>query len=141
MPHWWETIVRLAIREHVNLNVFEHLSKYPGPILLIRRTEDEVICLRENDLFSNRGNNLLIKLLRNRYPYVFEERQIELLKQYLSVTSAAQDLFLQKYAVSENVCNSLLQTYISEYSKSYPMKIGEEFQDQEKNQVALFLVI
>lgn len=109
-------------------------------------------------MFSNRGNNLLIKLLRNRYPYVFEERQIELLKQYLSVTSAAQgmnhflfdvsvtiliflDLFLQKYAVSENVCNSLLQTYISEYSKSYPMKIGEEFQDQEKNQVALFLVI
>ncbi|XP_063920085.1 phosphatidylserine lipase ABHD16A isoform X1 [Zophobas morio] len=139
MPQWWEPIVRLAIREHVNLNIFEQLAKYPGPIQFIRRTEDEVICLRENDLCSNRGNNLLIKLLRTRYPYIFEERQVELLNQYLSVTSAAQDLFLQKYSVNENMCNSLLQTYVSEYSKSYPMKIGEEFQDHDKNQMTLFL--
>ncbi|RZC36540.1 abhydrolase domain-containing protein 16A [Asbolus verrucosus] len=119
MPSWWESIVRLAIREYVNLNIFQQLAKYPGPILLIRRTEDEVICLR--------------------YPYIFEDRQLHLLQQYLSVTSAAQDLIVQKYGVNENVCNSLLQTYISEYSKSYPMKIGKEFQDQDKNQMALFL--
>ncbi|XP_044270292.1 phosphatidylserine lipase ABHD16A [Tribolium madens] len=139
MPSWWESIVKLAIREYINLNVFEHLAKYPGPILIIRRTEDEVICLRENELSSNRGNDLLIKLLRARYPYIFEDRQIDLLKHYLSVTSASQDLFLKKYNVNENVCNSLLQTYISEYSKSFPMKIGEDFQDHDKNQMALFL--
>lgn len=46
MPSWWEPIVRLAIREHVNLDVYQQLSKYPGPVFLIRRTDDEVICLR-----------------------------------------------------------------------------------------------
>lgn len=46
MPKWWESIVKLAIREHVNLNIYEQLAEYPGPITLIRRSEDEVICLR-----------------------------------------------------------------------------------------------
>lgn len=44
MPSWWGPIVTVAIRDHVNLNNFEQLRNYPGPILLIRRTEDEVIC-------------------------------------------------------------------------------------------------
>lgn len=46
MPKWTESIVRLSIREYVNLNNFEQLSKYPGPVLLIRRSQDEVICTR-----------------------------------------------------------------------------------------------
>lgn len=46
MPRMWESIVRLAIREYVNLNNSEQLAKYPGPVMLIRRTQDEVICLR-----------------------------------------------------------------------------------------------
>lgn len=44
MPRWWEGIVKLAIREYINLANYEQLSRYPGPVLLIRRTEDEVIC-------------------------------------------------------------------------------------------------
>ncbi|XP_030753394.1 phosphatidylserine lipase ABHD16A [Sitophilus oryzae] len=139
MPKWWEPIVKLAIREHVNLNVYEQLYKYPGPIQLIRRTEDEVICLKENDLLSNRGNNLLVKLLKYRYPCIFEEPQIELLNEYLSVTGVKQERILEKYNVDENVSVSLLQSYISEYSKSYPMKVGEGFGIMEKSQMALFL--
>lgn len=46
MPAWWSAIVKLAIREHANLNNYEQLIKYPGPVLFIRRTDDEVICLR-----------------------------------------------------------------------------------------------
>ncbi|KAJ8953199.1 hypothetical protein NQ318_003238 [Aromia moschata] len=139
MPSWWESIVQLAIRDHVNLNIFEQLSKYPGPVLLIRRTEDEVICLRENDLSSNRGNHLLVKLLRHRYPCVYDDIQTQLLIDYLAVTQGSQEEFLKKYSVDENICQSLLQSYISEYSKSYPMKIGEEFSSLEKTRMALFL--
>ncbi|KAG5859802.1 Phosphatidylserine lipase ABHD16A, partial [Gonioctena quinquepunctata] len=47
--------------------------------------------------------------------------------------------FLRKYSVDENLCNSLLQSYVSEYSKNYPMKIGETFNTQEKFRMALFL--
>lgn len=46
MPKWWEPIVEIAIRDYLNLNVAEQLCKYTGPVLLIRRTDDEVICLR-----------------------------------------------------------------------------------------------
>ncbi|KAJ8969938.1 hypothetical protein NQ314_001519 [Rhamnusium bicolor] len=139
MPSWWEPIVHFAIREHVNLNIFEQLSKYPGPVLLIRRTEDEVICLKENDLSSNRGNHLLAKLLCLRYPCIYNDAQTHLLMDYLAVTQGTQDELFKRYSVDENMCQSLLQSYVSEYSKSYPMKIGEEFTNHEKSRMALFL--
>ena len=44
MPATLEPIVRRTIREHINLNVYEQVSKYNGPVLFIRRTEDEIIC-------------------------------------------------------------------------------------------------
>lgn len=44
MPQALSGIVRIAIREYVNLNNAELLNAgYAGPVLLIRRTEDEVI--------------------------------------------------------------------------------------------------
>lgn len=43
MPSNLAGIVRIAIREYVNLNNVELMNHYSGPILLIRRTEDEVI--------------------------------------------------------------------------------------------------
>lgn len=46
MPTWTESIVRLAVREYVNLNISQQLIRYPGPILLIRRTEDEIIAIK-----------------------------------------------------------------------------------------------
>lgn len=48
--------------------------------------------------------------------------------------------FFRKYSVDESMCQSLLQSYISEYAKSYPMKIGEDFSDGEKTRMVLFLV-
>lgn len=46
MPVWTESIVRLAIREYANLNISQQLIRYPGPVLLIRRTEDEIIAIK-----------------------------------------------------------------------------------------------
>ncbi|XP_018577262.1 protein ABHD16A isoform X2 [Anoplophora glabripennis] len=139
MPSWWEPIVKLAIREYVDLNIFEQLSKYSGPVSMIRRTEDEVICLKENDLSSNRGNHLLVKLLRQRYPCIYDDTQTNLLFDYLSGTQGSQDDLFKRYSIDENMCQSLLQSYISEYSKSYPMRIGEEFSSHEKTKMAMFL--
>lgn len=140
MPLWLESVVKLAIREHVNLHNYEQLSKYSGPILLIRRTDDEVISLKEADLSSNRGNHLLIKLMRFRYPYIFEEPQVTLVKDFLATTQGAQDQIMQKIGVNSDLCRSFLESYISENSKSYPMKIGPDMNIQQKNQMALFLV-
>ncbi|XP_019877988.1 phosphatidylserine lipase ABHD16A [Aethina tumida] len=139
MPSWFEPIVRVAIREQVNLNVAELAMKYPGPISLIRRTNDEVICLKEGVLESNRGNDLLIKLLQYRYPHVMEANQVALLRDYLALSGHSQDDMFIKFDVEEQKFESLIQSYVSEYSKEYPMKFGEEFSIKEKNQTALFL--
>ncbi|CAG9770407.1 unnamed protein product [Ceutorhynchus assimilis] len=139
MPGWWEPIVKLAIREHVNLDVYEQLVKFNGPILLIRRSEDEVICIKDGNLSSNRGNDLLIKILTKRYPCIFGGPQLAILNDYLAVTGIEQERVIEKYNVDPSVCLSLIQSYISEHSKSFPMKIGEEFDFNEKNQMALFL--
>lgn len=43
MPSSISGIVRIAIRDYVNLNNIDLINQYPGPVLLIRRTEDEMI--------------------------------------------------------------------------------------------------
>jgi pimeloyl-ACP methyl ester carboxylesterase len=44
MPESLSSIVRIAIRDFCNLNNNELITQYNGPVLMIRRTEDEVIC-------------------------------------------------------------------------------------------------
>lgn len=36
---------KVAIEDHVNLDVLGHLKKYPGLLRLIRRTNDEIIAI------------------------------------------------------------------------------------------------
>jgi hypothetical protein len=44
-PVAWEPLLKCVIREHMNLNNIEQLNKYSGPVLLYRRTEDEIIAI------------------------------------------------------------------------------------------------
>jgi alpha/beta hydrolase fold len=44
MPESISSIVRIAIRDYCNLNNNDLITQYNGPVLMIRRTEDEVIC-------------------------------------------------------------------------------------------------
>ncbi|XP_022910096.1 phosphatidylserine lipase ABHD16A isoform X2 [Onthophagus taurus] len=139
MPRWAESVVRTAIREYINLNNFEQLTKYSGPILLYRRTRDEVMCISEDDISSNRGNNLLLKLLKYRYPLIIGDVQIKVLKEYLSLVGHSQEQFLHRYLSQPDVCKSLLESYISEHSNSYPMRIGDDMDTEKKNQMSLYL--
>ncbi|XP_026736118.1 protein ABHD16A isoform X2 [Trichoplusia ni] len=68
MPSSWSLLVKEVIRSYVDLNVAELVTKYDGPVHLIRRTEDEIICLRQGHLSSNRGNNLVVRILEQRHP-------------------------------------------------------------------------
>lgn len=46
MPQSWSVLVKEVVRSYVDLNVAELLQDYAGPVQLVRRTEDEIICLR-----------------------------------------------------------------------------------------------
>jgi hypothetical protein len=43
MPQSLEKMVRIAIEDHMNLNVIDHLLRFNGPVRLIRRSHDEII--------------------------------------------------------------------------------------------------
>ncbi|CAG2061468.1 unnamed protein product [Timema podura] len=45
---------------------------------------------RESNLSTNRGNNLLVKLLRYRFPEIIESEQFTLLHDYLSLDTQKQ---------------------------------------------------
>nr|CAD7452883.1 unnamed protein product [Timema tahoe] len=47
--------------------------------------------------------------------------------------------FVRKYDVNEDQCTSLLLSYTNAHSHSYPMLIGDHFDEDMKNQMALFL--
>lgn len=66
--------VRSTIRNHVNLHVSKELRGYNGPIRIIRRTDDEIIADPPGVLANNRGNYLLVDIIRQRYPDLLEPR-------------------------------------------------------------------
>lgn len=139
MPSWLEPIVKIAIRDHIDLNIGEQLIRYNGPILLVRRAEDEVICTRPNDISSNRINDLLMKVLSHRFPCIFDNLRLRLLLEYLSGAQADQEEYVVQFNIDDRLCYSKLQSYMSDNSKNYPMRIGEDWNDSEKVKMALFL--
>lgn len=86
MPAAIDSLVKTVIREYLNLNVAEQLKRYEGRVLLIRRTDDEIMCTPSSDLSDNRANVLISKLLLHRYPQLFADcrESLEILNKYLA---------------------------------------------------------
>lgn len=58
-----------TIRNYFNLNLSAYLKNYNGPIRFIRRLQDEILTIDPRQpKKTNQGNNLLVKLLANRFP-------------------------------------------------------------------------
>lgn len=136
MPEILSGVVKIAIREFVNLHNAELIKQYPGPVLLVRRSEDEIICSEDGVLASNRGNFLLLSLLKFRFPNLFKEAQqnyaLKVLSSPLDRTplESASEIFSQK----------LLESYLQAHDKSYPVYIGDDLDDDAKNQLVLYLI-
>ena len=94
MPASLSGIVSRAVKKYINLNVGEQLTQYNGPVRIVRRDHDEMICTKyvstfcsifqstdmfycsDGELWSNRGNNLVMKLLSHRYPSLCTEEAV-----------------------------------------------------------------
>ena len=71
MPTFMAGIVKHAVNNYINLNVGEQLSKYFGPVTIVRRLRDEMISTRlDLSLFRVKASNLLrvqgLSLLRGQ---------------------------------------------------------------------------
>ncbi|XP_025113539.1 protein ABHD16A-like [Pomacea canaliculata] len=117
MPQSWSPLVKSALRNYMNLNVSEQLIKYPGPVKLIRRLKDEVIsALNPNSMMpvlsTNRGNFLLIQLLKYRYPMIVDNSTVPLLEQWLAASRGDQDNILMEHSVDMEQCAEEFRYYL-----------------------------
>lgn len=95
MPSSWKPLVINIVRNYFNLNISDQLSYYSGPIIFIRRLQDEIIHTVETDpVRTNRANDLLIKLLKTRFPHlVSDENPMWALYDWLSGDSEHQSKY------------------------------------------------
>lgn len=133
-------IVEMAVKQHFDLNNSRHLENFQGPVLLIRRSQDEVIATDPyNSPPTNRANYLLVDLLRNRFPKLINDRGIKLLKEYLGGNARYQDAVLKRYSVNNTSCLRLLLDHLHCNPSRYPINIGSELDNTTRDQLVLFL--
>ncbi|XP_041069462.1 phosphatidylserine lipase ABHD16A isoform X1 [Carcharodon carcharias] len=141
MPESCKGLVTRTVRDYLNLNNADQLCKYQGPVLLIRRTKDEIITTTvPEDIMSNRGNDLLLKLLQFRYPKVMAEEGVRVVREWLSASNPLQETALySRYEVDDDWCTSVLQSYKLEHGGEFPWTVGEDMTTEGRRQLAMFL--
>uniref|UniRef100_A0A672HNS5 Uncharacterized protein n=1 Tax=Salarias fasciatus TaxID=181472 RepID=A0A672HNS5_SALFA len=127
MPDSWRPLVQHTVRQYMNLNNADQLLKYQGPILIIRRTRDEIITTTgPEDIMSNRGNDLLLKLLQFRYPKLMTDEGIRVVRQWLGASSPLEEASVYSgYEVDDDWCVSVLQSYQADRDVSFPWSVGK----------------
>ncbi|CAJ1062575.1 phosphatidylserine lipase ABHD16A isoform X2 [Xyrichtys novacula] len=141
MPDSWRPLVQHTVRQYMNLNNADQLLKYQGPVLLIRRTRDEIITTAgPEDVMSNRGNDLLLKLLQFRYPKIMTDEGIRAVRQWLGSSNPLEEASVYSgYEVDDDWCVSVLQSYQAERDVVFPWSVGEDMTPEGRRQLALFL--
>ncbi|XP_071276616.1 phosphatidylserine lipase ABHD16A isoform X2 [Agelaius tricolor] len=141
LPRSWRELVTQTVREHLNLNNAEQLCRYQGPVLLVRRTKDEIITTTTpDDIASNRGNDLLLKLLQHRYPKVMAEEGLGAVREWLeAATPEEQSSVLRRSPPDERWCRGRLREWAGDRSPPFPWAIGEDLSPAQRRQLALYL--
>ncbi|KAL8213071.1 UNVERIFIED_CONTAM: Protein abhd16a [Gekko kuhli] len=141
MPESWRGLVTRTVRLYLNLNNGEQLCKYQGPVLLVRRTKDEIITTTvPEDIMSNRGNDLLLKLLQFRYPKVMAEEGVRVVREWLEASTPMEEASVySRYEVEDDWCLSVLTSYKAEHGDSFPWSVGDDMTLEGRRQLALFL--
>ncbi|XP_023665703.2 phosphatidylserine lipase ABHD16A [Paramormyrops kingsleyae] len=141
MPDSWRPLVTHTVRQYMNLNNAEQICRYQGPVLLIRRTKDEIITTTgPEDIMSNRGNDLLLRLLQFRYPKVMTEEGVKAVRQWLAAGSPLEEATVySRNEVDDDWCVSVLQSYQTDRETPFPWSVGDEMAPEGRRQLALFL--
>lgn len=139
MPAILAPIVRQAVTKHINLDVAGQLEQYKGPVTIVRRLKDEMITTRMLELETNRGNNLVIKLMEDRYPNLVNNATRNLLKGMLSQPLWTLNVDMELMEV--NYMSYLEHTnQTQDGSISFPLDLGIDLTDEEKKNMLFYLV-
>jgi len=132
MPQSMSSIVTTAVRKFIHLNVGEQLSKFHGPVLMIRRANDEMICTVDGELWSNRGNNLLISYLTKKFPGLVSNSSLDSLTSLL-YTPGGLDLY------QDTEMGDRFSRFIRDRGISNLEVLGQEFSEEDKGRMLCFL--
>uniref|UniRef100_A0A3Q0S7J5 Abhydrolase domain containing 16A, phospholipase n=1 Tax=Amphilophus citrinellus TaxID=61819 RepID=A0A3Q0S7J5_AMPCI len=116
MPNSWP-LVQHTVRQYMNLNNAEQLL-YQGPVLLIRRTRDEIIT--------------------TRYPKIMTDEGTRVVRQWLGASSPLEESVYSGYEVDDDWCVSVLQSYQADRDVLFPWSV-EDMTLEGRRQLALFL--
>merc|ERR1712107_155963 len=125
-------IVSHAVNHYIDLDVAGHLVKYAGPVTIIRRLRDEMITTRMLELETNRANDLLLRLLESRYPKLCNLETKASLLAVLSQPLLSVEVDLKSQEIQ-------LTKYLRETQGESPCLIGEDFIDDERTLMLLYL--
>ncbi|XP_059157353.1 phosphatidylserine lipase ABHD16A-like [Physella acuta] len=144
MPQSWKNLVALSLRTYMDLNVADNLLEYQGPILLVRRTRDEIITTESPPdsfpvLQSNRGNFLLLKLLQHRYPTIVDDTTLPVMREFLGKETISQIQMLEEKAVVYQECSKHFSAHVQDKGIHFPMNINV-VDHSLKVKLALFLI-
>ncbi|KAI6651641.1 E3 ubiquitin-protein ligase HUWE1-like [Oopsacas minuta] len=130
-----------VLNNYFNLKPHVYLSQYPGPVTLIRRTKDDIITTDVNNrAVTNRGNDLLMCLLKTRYPFLFNQKECydEVLR-WLHVSDG------ERINLESRVNRSRMVSLINEFSETdslaVPCNIGGALSPQDQRTLAMFLAM
>eukprot|EP00064_Thunnus_orientalis_P014841 superscaffoldBa00002643_g14888 len=89
---------------------------------------------------SNRGNDLLLKLLQFRYPKIMTDEGIRVVRQWLGASNYMEEASVYSgYEVDDDWCVSVLQSYQADRDVLFPWSVGEDMTLEGRRQLALFL--
>uniref|UniRef100_A0A9J8A2J8 Abhydrolase domain containing 16A, phospholipase n=1 Tax=Cyprinus carpio carpio TaxID=630221 RepID=A0A9J8A2J8_CYPCA len=142
MPDSWRPLVTHTVRQYMNLNNAEQLCKYQhelyvNTLALISGTRDQ----GPEDITSNRGNDLLLKLLQYRSDAIHTNQDaIRAVRQWLAAgTQIEEESVYMGYEVDDDWCLSVLQSYQTDRETLFPWSVGEDMTLEGRRQLALFL--
>ena len=91
----------------------------------------------QNNLVTNRGNNLLLKVLEFRYPHLVQQTQLKQLWQFLALEEPGQLEFLAGLKIEEDLLKSKIRE--NDFG-AYPSNLGQDSSEDEKTCLLLYLV-
>uniref|UniRef100_A0A674MGU1 Abhydrolase domain containing 16A, phospholipase n=1 Tax=Takifugu rubripes TaxID=31033 RepID=A0A674MGU1_TAKRU len=141
MPDSWRPLVQHTVRQYMNLNNADQLLKLEEPVMFPQSDLTYLVRFRgPQDVMSNRGNNLLLKLLQFRYPKIMTEEGIRVVRQWLGATNQLEEASVYTgYEVDDDWCVSVLQSYQADREVPFPWSVGEDMTLEGRRQLALFL--
>ncbi|XP_029182141.2 phosphatidylserine lipase ABHD16A-like [Acropora millepora] len=131
-----------VVKEYFHLDIARLLCSYPGPVLMIRRMRDEIISTENGDIRSNRGNDLLLKFLKFRYPNLLNSDCEDALLEYLAAPDQnTKSAIWNSLNVDTDHYRAVYKNYTDENGKGFPMMIGQNMTTEERIQLLMFLVL